>query len=115
MMDTALEHEAAELEEEAEVDPQKREYWFIAGVLAVVTFLEFIVVYLPQLGALMVPALVVLSAIKFLYVVRIFMHLKYDAPIFSWAMTTGAVLALAIGISVVAIVFFGAGLESLPF
>ena len=114
-METALKHEAVDVDEVEEVDPQKKEYWVIAAVLAFVTFLEFIVVYIPQLGSLMVPALVVLSAIKFLYVVRIFMHLKYDAPIFSWAMTTGAVLALAIGISLVAVVVFGAGLEALPF
>lgn len=114
-METALKHEAVDVDEVEEVDPQKKEYWVIAAVLAFVTFLEFIVVYIPQLGSLMVPALVVLSAIKFLYVVRIFMHLKYDAPIFSWAMTTGAVLALAIGISLVAVVIFGAGLEALPF
>lgn len=90
-------------------DPQTREYWRIAAILAVVTFLEFIAVYIHQLGSLMIPVLLLLSVVKFLYVARIFMHLKYDAPIFSWALTVGAILAVAIGVSTVLVVVFGAG------
>lgn len=115
-METALDRQPLspddpDAEAAAQADPQTREYWKVAGVLAVITFLEFIVVYIPQLVSVMIPVLVILSLIKFILVARVFMHLKNDAPIFSWAMTVGFIMAMAICISIVLVVVFGAGLE----
>ncbi|HEY3755441.1 MAG TPA: cytochrome C oxidase subunit IV family protein [Opitutaceae bacterium] len=50
----------------------------IAMVLAVITGLEIVTVYMPFVSWLLVTALVVMSAVKFLFVIFIFMHLKWD-------------------------------------
>ncbi|HEY1793141.1 MAG TPA: cytochrome C oxidase subunit IV family protein [Opitutaceae bacterium] len=50
----------------------------IAMVLAVITGLELVTVYLPFAAWLLFTILVVLSAVKFLFVIFVFMHLKWD-------------------------------------
>lgn len=50
----------------------------IAMILAIITGVEIVLVYLPLAKWLVVSILVALSAIKFLFVIFIFMHLKWD-------------------------------------
>ncbi len=50
----------------------------IAMILAIITGVEIVLVYLPMAKWLVVSILVALSAIKFLFVIFIFMHLKWD-------------------------------------
>lgn len=97
-------------QEVVEKDPQTREYIKVGVVLAIITLLEFIAVYVRALVPVMIPVLVILSLAKFILVARVFMHLKYDAPIFSWAMTAGVLLATAISICIFLVVYFGRGL-----
>ncbi len=78
--------------------PQPRQYVTIAIVLAVLTAAEVALFYLEDgvdaIGqAITVPALLILSALKFYLVVAMFMHLRFEKPLLSRFFTTGAVLA----------------------
>lgn len=50
----------------------------IAMLLAVITGIEIVIVYLPFAKWLIISSLVVLSAVKFLFVIFYFMHLRWD-------------------------------------
>lgn len=88
-------------------DPRVREYLRIALILAVVTFLEFIIVYIPGLGSLATLLLILLSVAKFILVAQVFMHLKYDHQSFTWSFRIGMALAVAIGVSLVLVLYYG--------
>jgi hypothetical protein len=62
-------------------------------VLAIVTAVEVAVFYIPTLGGVLVPILLVLSAAKFALVVMFFMQLKFDSRLFSAVFLAGFVLA----------------------
>jgi cytochrome c oxidase subunit 4 len=68
-------------------------YVEIAMLLAVITGLEIVVVYLPFAKALIVAALVVLSVVKFLFVIFYFMHLRWDKAFCTILFFIGLVLA----------------------
>jgi len=52
----------------------------LAMLLAVITGIEIITVYLPFASWLLITTLVFFSAVKFLFVIFIFMHLRWDKP-----------------------------------
>ena len=61
-----------------------RTYWVIGGYLFVLTALEIAAYYFEDsLGSAAVPAILVLSAAKFVLVVMFYMHLKYDSRMFT--------------------------------
>ncbi len=66
----------------AAAHPSPRLYWMIALILAVVTAVEVAIAYIDALEPILIPALLVLGAVKFGIVVAFFMHLKFDRPIF---------------------------------
>lgn len=68
-------------------------YVQIAMLLAVITGIEIIAVYIPFQKWIIVTTLVVLSAVKFLYVIFYFMHLKWDKPFCTILFFIGLVLA----------------------
>lgn len=85
------EHEADHIEH-----PTPAQYWLIALILAVVTALEVGVAYVDALdGAPVVISLLVLGAIKFGMVVALFMHLKFDKPLYRGFFLIGLVGAIA--------------------
>src|SRR5580704_3702552 len=53
-------------------------YVEIAMLLAVITGLELVTVYLPFMKWLLVSVLVILSTVKFMFVIFYFMHLRWD-------------------------------------
>lgn len=53
-------------------------YVQIAMLLGVITGIEIVLIYLPLAKWLVVGGLVFFSAVKFLYVIFYFMHLKWD-------------------------------------
>ena len=55
-----------------------------------------------DVGALFLPAMLILMAIKFVTVVSIFMHLKFDSRIFAWCFYSGLILALVVYIATLA-------------
>jgi cytochrome c oxidase subunit IV len=73
-------------------------YIKVAAALAVVTGIEVALYYL-DLGKLYLPILLVLMIIKFLTVVSLFMHLKYDNKLFSWLFYSGLGLAVCVYIA----------------
>jgi cytochrome c oxidase subunit 4 len=76
-------------------------YIKVAFALAFITGLEVLVSY-SDLGAFFLPVLLILMAIKFVSVVSVFMHLRFDNRIFSWCFYTGLFLALGVYIAALA-------------
>ena len=68
-------------------------YVQIAMLLAVITGAEIITVYLPFAKWLLVSSLIILSAVKFLFVIFIFMHLRWDKVFCTVLFFIGLVLA----------------------
>ena len=68
-------------------------YVQIAMLLAVITGIEIVCVYLPFAKWILVTTLVVLSAVKFLFVIFYFMHLRWDKPFCTIMFFIGLVLA----------------------
>ena len=73
--------------------PGAKEYLGIAIILTVITAVEVAVFYIPSLKVLIVPILLSLSGVKFAIVAMWYMHLKFDAKIFSWLFVTPMALA----------------------
>ena len=70
-------------------------YIKVAAALALVTGIEVALYYL-DLGSWYLPILLVLMLIKFLTVVSLFMHLKYDNRLFSMLFYSGLILAVLV-------------------
>jgi cytochrome c oxidase subunit 4 len=68
-------------------------YVEIAMLLAVITGLELVTVYLPFMKWLLVSVLVVLSTVKFMFVIFYFMHLRWDKAFCTILFFIGLVLA----------------------
>ena len=64
--------------------PNWSTYKWVALILTVITIVEVWVYYIPAFVAsrLFVPALLTMSAVKFVIVVLFYMHLKYDHKLF---------------------------------
>jgi cytochrome c oxidase subunit 4 len=68
-------------------------YVQIAMLLAVITGVEIVIIFIPFATWLIVTSLVVLSVVKFLYVIFYFMHLKWDKAFCTILFFIGLVLA----------------------
>ena len=79
----------------AHAHPTAGVYLRVATVLLILTVLEVGVFYVPTFHPILVPALLILSAIKFCLVVMFYMHLKMDNRFFT--MIFGGPLILATG------------------
>ena len=81
------------------------QYIKLAFGLAIVTALEVLLIYIQDdVGALFLPLMLTMMAIKFFAVVLFFMHLKFDNRLFGLLFYTG--LGLAVGVYVVALMTF---------
>ncbi|HTL68966.1 MAG TPA: cytochrome C oxidase subunit IV family protein [Lacunisphaera sp.] len=65
----------------------------IAMILAVITGVEVVLVYLPIVKWFVVSALVILSAVKFMFVIFFFMHLRWDKVFCTILFFIGLILA----------------------
>ena len=74
--------------------PSELEYVKIAALLASITGAEVAIYYVKALKGILVPALIVFSAVKFSVVVLWFMHLRFDSRLFRRLFVTGVCLAL---------------------
>ena len=95
-------------EEELHSHPEPRQYIKVAIFLAAVTAVEVAIYYVPALRTLLVPILLLLAVVKFLFVARWFMHLRFDSKIFGRFFVTGVVLALTV-FAIVLFYFFTHG------
>lgn len=73
-----------------------RQYVMMGVFLTVVTAIEFLLVEFEVTGTVLVPAVLVLTAAKFLVVVVWFMHLRWDHPLLARLFTFGFLLAAAL-------------------
>jgi cytochrome c oxidase subunit 4 len=64
--------------------PDWKQYKWVALILTAITVVEVWAYYIPAFvaSAAFVPALLVMSAVKFIIVVAYYMHLKYDNRLF---------------------------------
>jgi cytochrome c oxidase subunit 4 len=65
----------------------------LAMILAVITGVEIVLIYVPLAKWLIVTSLVILSLVKFLLVIFVFMHLKWDKLFCTVLFFIGLVLA----------------------
>ena len=72
--------------------PGAKEYLAIAVILTVITAVEVAVYYVPAMRPMLVPVLLVLSAVKFSLVAMFYMHLKFDHRLFSWLFVVPMIL-----------------------
>jgi cytochrome c oxidase subunit 4 len=85
------------LEQEAHDHPSPATYVRIGVILTLITAVEVAIYYIPAMRGILVPLLLVLSAVKFLTVVGWYMHLKMDPVIYSRLFFAPLVLAISIG------------------
>lgn len=90
----------AEHDATAHEHPSEIQYIKIAIILAIVTIVEVAIYYVDALRPVLVPALVILSAGKFVMVVGYFMHLKFDDKKLAWIFSAALVVSLAVFIGV---------------
>lgn len=83
----------------------------IAMILAVITGVEIVLIYIPLAKWLIVTALVTLSLVKFLMVIFWFMHLKFDKAFCTILFFIGLVLA---GGTVAALMLIFGARDSIP-
>ncbi|MEI7567495.1 MAG: hypothetical protein EBT62_00850 [Opitutaceae bacterium] len=75
-------------------EPSKFHFYIqIAMILAVITGIEVVLVYLPIVKWLVVTTLILLSTVKFMFVIFFFMHLRWDKVFCTILFFIGLVLA----------------------
>ncbi len=95
---------AAEVTRAAErPHPGARQYLLVALLLLIVTAVEVTVFYVPAMHPILVPALLTLSAAKFAMVAMFYMHLRFDARLFSWVFLTPLAVAAAVIVALMAL------------
>ena len=69
---------------DAHAHPTWKQYKWVAVILTAITIVEVWIYYIPSFVAskLFVPALLIMSAVKFAIVVLFYMHLKFDSRVF---------------------------------
>lgn len=83
--------------------PGAKEYVVVAIVLAFLTAVEVTIYYLDFIRQWLAHLLIVLSLAKFFLVASFFMHLKFDNRLFSSLFVGGLILAIVLGISLLAL------------
>ncbi|MBL9216693.1 MAG: cytochrome C oxidase subunit IV family protein [Opitutaceae bacterium] len=75
-------------------EPSKFHFYIqVAMILSVITGVEVVLVYLPLAKWFVVTSLIVLSAVKFMFVIFFFMHLRWDKVFCTILFFIGLVLA----------------------
>jgi cytochrome c oxidase subunit 4 len=77
-------------------DAEESKFWIyvqIAMLLAVITGMEIVAIGLPFSRVLLISALVVLSVVKFMFVIFFFMHLRWDKAFCTILFFIGLILA----------------------
>ena len=103
----SVEHVALGAEHE---HPTWSTYWKVALILTLITVVEVWIYYTPfSKSALFVPALLIMSAVKFFTVVAFYMHLRYDHKLFRALFTAPLIIAMT---TIVALLFLFGKLSS---
>jgi cytochrome c oxidase subunit 4 len=91
--------QVADLHHEEIHHPHEQTYVKVAVILAIITVAEVAIYYISGLRSILVEALLIMSAIKFVTVVSYFMHLKFDDRRLAWIFGLAMVVALSIVIA----------------
>ena len=86
--------------------PTPMTYFKVAMILSTITAAEVAIFYVEDLGHGIIPILIVMSAAKFALVAMFYMHLRYDAKLFSAFFVSGLALAFTIGTALLALFKF---------
>jgi caa(3)-type oxidase subunit IV len=86
--------------------PTPGTYFAVAMALSAITAVEVAVFYVTWLGHGIIPVLVVLSTAKFALVAMFYMHLKYEARLFSGLFVGGLLLAVIVVIALLSLFRF---------
>jgi cytochrome c oxidase subunit 4 len=86
-------HASASAADPGHVDNKFEIFVQLAMLLAVITGVEIVMVYLPFMKWLIVGGLVTLSVVKFMFVIFYFMHLRWDKAFCTVMFFIGLVLA----------------------
>ena len=78
-------------------------YLKVAIILAALTGIEVAVFYVDVLEPVFLPLFLILSVIKFAMVVLFYMHLKFDARLFSGVFVGGLVLAITVTVALMSL------------
>ena len=62
-----------------------RKLWTVAGILGVVTAIEFIIAFTVDAGTLRTTTFILLTIVKAAYIVGEFMHLRYEVKVLYWS------------------------------
>ena len=85
------------------VHPTPTTYVKVAMGLVALTALEVAIFYVEWLGWVMIPIMLGLAVAKFSIVAMFYMHLRYDARLFSGFFVGGLILAILVFISVMSL------------
>lgn len=88
--------------------PTQEAYVRIAILLAIITGIEVAIYYIPALEGVLVPALVLLSALKFVTVVAYFMHLKFDDRMLTFVFTASMVVSIVMFVALWVVMYYDA-------
>ena len=83
--------------------PTPKTYWLIAAALAVATAIEIAVPYIEILDPVRAPLLIGFGAAKFVTVVAVFMHLRYDLKGYRYVFGIAVVVAILLFIVLLAV------------
>ena len=87
----------------AHAHPTPKTYWLVAAGLAVATAVEIAIPYIEFLDPVRAPLLIAFGTLKFVTVVAIFMHLRYDLKGYRYVFTVAGVVAILMFIVMLAV------------
>ncbi|MFM9107761.1 MAG: cytochrome C oxidase subunit IV family protein [Chloroflexota bacterium] len=89
-------------------DAAKDKYYIkIAIILTIITIIEVAIYYVSALRGVLIPALVLLSTAKFVLVVGVFMHLKYENKLLTWIFVAGLFISVTVMIAMISVFHAG--------
>ncbi|MFZ5825061.1 MAG: cytochrome C oxidase subunit IV family protein [Bacillota bacterium] len=83
--------------------PSRAGLMTLAGILLLITLVEWGVVFITGMRGLVLSVLAVLSVAKFLAVAGIFMHLRFDHRLLGWTFGIGVFNAVWMTIALIAV------------
>jgi cytochrome c oxidase subunit 4 len=83
--------------------PTPMTYAKVATSLVLLTMIEVAILYVDALNDIVIPIFFALSIVKFALVALFYMHLKFDARLFSWFFVGGLTLATAVILGLIAL------------
>ena len=78
-----------------------RHIWKVAGILALLTAVEFIIAFTMGSGNLRTSIFIVMTIVKAFYIVGEFMHLKYEVKALIWSILIPMIFVVWLVISLI--------------